>query len=150
MAITFLKTAAAWVVAVFVSAVLGSLFSSQIVFAEFGDIGFDIPLQDRAVMTLKDFGILETLLPIYGLCLLIGFLIARFVIKLNSSNDLFWYTLAGASAVLSTLLLISYAMQLMPLAGAKTSLGLILQATAGAIGGLCFGKLKPQRSPAHT
>jgi hypothetical protein len=55
--------------------------------------------------------------------------------------------LAGACALVSTLLLMSWFLQLMPIAGARTTLGLAFQGLAGACGGYVFARVS---SPKHS
>lgn len=136
-----MRTFLAYLAAVLLTAVLASVFSTQMVIAGLSDLNVEIDLATRLGMTLTDLAILKFLLMIIGACFLIGFLIAAFArSKLNGSRKL-WFMAAGALAFLSALLLMSYSLQLMPIAGARSSFGLFLQAASGAVGGYLFAKL---------
>lgn len=144
--LTFLKYAAAFVVAVFSTSVLASVFSSQSVIASLQAINVEVPLTSRLSMTLVDLKILQTLALVSAACLLVGFVVAALCNKYISSNRTAWYVLAGTCALITTLLLMSYFLQLAPIAGARTIVGLAFQGLAGAVGGYLFAKLTHHRA----
>lgn len=127
--------------AVLSAALVASIFSSQLVVAGLQDVGADINMSARIRMTLDDLAIIKAFAALMSLCFLIGFLLARFLRgKLGGSRTL-WLACAGAASWLSTLLIMSYVLQLMPVAGARSVTGLLLQALAGGIGGAVFARL---------
>ncbi len=135
---TFLRYTAAFFAAVLLSSTLSSIFSTQFVIAGLQSVSVDIPIGTRISMTLEDFAIFKALLAVISACFLIGFLVASACIRLVGGHRNAWYMLAGASALVTTLLLMSWQMQLMPIAGARTFFGLITQGISGAFGGLLF------------
>jgi len=136
-----LKYTAAYTAAVLFASILASIFSTQFVIAELHSIGVEVPFNTRLAMTAKDFGVLQTLgLAIAG-AFLVAFTVAQIVVKKTRTNSLFWYVLAGFSAVPCLLLIISWHLQLMPIAGARSHVGLAFQALAGGCGGWLFTKL---------
>ncbi len=134
--------------AVCLTAILASLFSSQVVIANLIEVGAQVDLGNRISMTLGDLGILETLVPVLIICFTIGFTVAYYCQKHLGGKRIFWFIIAGGSAFLSTLLIMRWQLQLSPVAGARTLAGLSLQTLAGALGGAVFalsGKNKANR-----
>lgn len=138
---TILKTAAAFIAAVVLSSVLASIFSTQFVIAGLQSVGADVSLATRLSMTIKDFGILQTLGLAFAASLLVAFIVAGLIIRFIGGNRTFWYAFAGFSAITCLLILISWQLQLMPIAGARSNFGLLFQALAGGSGGWLFSKL---------
>lgn len=136
-----LRTAAAWFAAAMIAAISASLMSTQQVILGLTDVGAQIDFTQRLSMTIDDLLILETLLPVMCACFLVGFVIAALCFKLIGGTRTFWYTLAGACAIVTTLLLMSWVMNLMPVAGARSTAGMILMALSGALGGFIFARL---------
>lgn len=136
-----LRTTAAFAVAVVLTATIASICSTQFVVAELQELGVIIPIDVRVSMTISDLSILQTLALVVVACFLIGFLLAGFAHRSLGGNRQLWYLVAGGCALISALLLISAVLQLMPIAGARTTLGLFTQFLAGAAGGLVFAKL---------
>ena len=101
----------------------------------------DIPFSARLIMTMTDLAILQTLGGVVAACFLVGFIVASVCLKTLGGNRMFWYPLAGAAALVSTLLLMGAIMQLTPVAGARTLFGLLTQAVAGGFGGTVFARL---------
>lgn len=130
-----------FVVAVLAGSIASSIFSTQFVVSGLQAVNVDVPFATRLMMTITDLAILQTLGGVVAACYLVGFLIANVCHPRLSGNRIFWYTLAGAAALVSTLLLMGAIMQLAPVAGARTVFGLLAQAIAGAIGGAVFARL---------
>jgi hypothetical protein len=136
-----LRLIAAFLLAVVAAALLASIFSTQFVIAGLQGVGVVIPADVRLNMTLGDFNILRSLLPVIAVCFAVGFSIAALCSRKIGGSRLAWFMIAGGSALVCTLLLISFAMDLMPVAGARTNFGLFTQFIAGAWGGFVFSKL---------
>ena len=132
---------AAFVSAVIVATVLASWFSTQFVIAGLESVGFDIPLTTRLSMTVKDLGILQTMLPVVGVAFLLAFLVSGLLASRLPGRRRNWFALGGASAIVVALLLIEYALGGMVVGGARTGFGLASQAVAGAAGGWLFVNL---------
>ncbi|RBP49673.1 hypothetical protein [Arenicella xantha] len=143
---TALNYLAALVAATVLTSLLGSFFSSQFVLHELQAIGADISLKTRLSMTIADLAILQTLVLAFGAALLIAFVAAAACAKFIGGNRLFWYVFAGSSAVITLLIVMSWQLQLMPIAGARSNLGIAFQALAGGLGGYLFAQLtRPTR-----
>lgn len=143
------KIIGAFIAAVVTASIFASIFSTQFVIAALQDIGVSIPFGTRMSMTLDDLNILQTLLAVVGVCFLVGFLVAGLAQGKLGGNRKIWYLVAGGTALICTLLLMNAVLQLMPVAGARTIAGLLMQGVAGAIGGWVFAwlsKPKPRRS----
>ena len=141
-----LRVGGAFLVAVLAASIVSSVFSSQFVVAGLNGVGVDVPFNIRIAMTFSDFSILQTLLMVVAACLLIGFLIAALGFKLLGGNRQLWYVAAGGCALLTTLLLMESLLQLMPVAGARTTFGLITQAIAGMLGGYVYAVVSKPKS----
>ena len=143
---TVIRYVAAFIAAVLTTSILASIFSTQFVIAALQDVGAVIPIATRLSMTLKDFAIIEILGLVTAVCFVIGFIVAGLCVKFIGGSRLAWFALAGASALTCTLLLMTWQLQLSPIAGARTLLGLSFQGLAGAIGGITFTKISRKRS----
>jgi len=140
-----LKYAVAFTAAVLFSSVLGSIFSTQFVIASLQSIGAEVTLGTRLTLTIKDLGILQTLSLAISASFFIAFLIAGALNRLVGGNRTFWFIFAGLSSITCLLLMMGWHLQLMPIAGARSNLGLAFQALAGGFGGWLFSKLtKPK------
>ena len=96
-------------------------------------------------MTFGDLAILKSLGIVISICFLIGFLIAGLVKRFLGGSRLSWYTMAGGLSLAATLILMEHVLELMPVAGARTTAGMFTQALAGAMGGFVFAQLtKPK------
>lgn len=143
----------AYIVAVLVTAILSTVFHTQMVLGEFSALGHNIPLNVRLETTVHD--ILNmglrigamSLLTIIAVGFLIAFIVAALIIKfLLPRWRTFGFTLAGATAMFSMLYLMAMQFDgITPIAGARGDLGLALQTVAGGIGGYVFGLLLPRR-----
>ena len=141
-----LRIIATFVVAVLAAALLASLFSTQFVIAGLHGVGVVVPLGVRLNMTLGDFNSLRSLLPVVAACFIVGFSVAALCFRILKGNRVIWFSVAGGCALVCTLLLMSYVMQLMPVAGARTSFGLFTQFIAGALGGFVYARLSQTSS----
>ena len=126
--------------AVALTSVLASVFSSQFVMAGLTDLGVRIPLSARLYMTTADLGILPMMLMAFSISLLVGFSIAGICV-LKGGNPSVWFAMGGSIAIISQLLILESIFGSMPIAGARSALGLVFQGVAGAIGGWLFARL---------
>ena len=133
----------AFIVSVLAASVAASIFSTQFVLAGLQGLGVAVSLNTRLEMTFNDLAILQTLGIVIAVCFLIGFLTAALCKRFIGGNRIFWYVLAGGSSLLAALLIMSAVLQLIPIAGARTTFGLLSQALAGALGGYIFASLAP-------
>lgn len=135
----------AWLAAVLCATVLGSLVQTQRALAAIADMGVPVPFGLRLQTSAQDllgFG------PLWGGVVAAGFLIALPVAGLLARWRPGWrgllFPLAGAVALVAALLLMRQLMGLMPVAGARGDLGLLLFALAGASGGAVYVWLAPR------
>ncbi|GHA04307.1 hypothetical protein GCM10008090_12050 [Arenicella chitinivorans] len=142
----FFHYTAAWLVAVLGGSVTSSVFSSHFVLSELRAIDIPISFATQLKMTIDDFAILQTLGMAIGAAFLIAFIIAAVCHRFIGGAERLWFMVAGMSAVITLLLLMSWQLQLMPIAGARSNLGLLMQGVAGLVGGWLFWRLKPGRN----
>lgn len=140
-----LRLAAALIAAVLVTSVIASIISSQFVVAGLQEVGATVSINDRLSLTMRDLGIIKALAILVAVCFIIGFTIAGFASRQLGGNRTVWYLAAGFFAFITTLLIMAAVLQLMPIAGARTDIGLICMGIAGAIGGWTFARLSEQK-----
>ncbi len=139
------KIAIAFILAVIVAVVGVSIIHSLFVQGNLAGLGVAMPLGLRLETILKDFsGLALPLGAVIAAALGFGFLIASFLKRRLIALAWIAYPLAGATAVGAALLLMKAAMDITPIAGARTTPGLLLMAAAGALGGLIFARLRPK------
>ena len=145
----FLIRLLAFLASVLAAAVLGSVFSTQFVIGALGSIDVAVPIDVRLTTTIRDFGILPTLVPAVAACFMIGFLVAGLcAAKLGGSRRI-WFALAGGAALVCELLVMEASLGLMPVAGARTHAGLAAFGVAGAAGGWIFARLTERTKAAE-
>lgn len=136
----------AFLVALLSVIILGSLFHTQFVLNAL-PVPTPVSLSDNISTSLFD---MISMGPVYGgimgIGLLIAFFIAIYVTKLAPSLRWLVYTVAGFVAVIATLLIMEASLGLMPIAGARTMAGLLMQGVAGAFAGYVFTRISPARS----
>lgn len=136
------KVVLAFVLAVIVATVLGSVAHTQFVLAGLTDLNVVIPLSERISMTLQD---IAGMGPLYGMIVGLGFLAAMLaaalVFRLAGVQRALVYTVAGAVAVGVALTAMGLVYDITPIAGARSTAGFIVQMVAGALGGLTFARV---------
>ncbi len=131
--------------------VLASLAHSQMVLNELQALGINISAGLRFESSLND---MLGLAPAYGavilIALLLGFSVTGFLFKRAAKQNKtlsFWlYPISGFVAILVVHILMHPLLDITLIAGARTTLGLILQCLAGLVGGLIFVKLKSTKA----
>lgn len=146
-----MKTALRFLISLFVSVIicviLASIFSTQRVIAALGNAGASVGFGERLSMSVYDiihFGVL------YGLFVLIAFLIAfiigGLVFRAAKFGRPIVFAAAGATAMLVMLLSMQTVFFGVPIVGgARDAAGLILQVIAGAVGGYTFHRLSAKK-----
>lgn len=134
-----------FVISALAATVIASMFSTQFVVFGLRDLGIEIPLLQRISMTFGDLAIIKTLGLVVMACFLAGFIVAAIARHFIRGSRYSWYSVAGALSIVTGLLLISQVLQLMPIAGARTTFGMFTQGLAGAIGGFIFAQLTKYR-----
>lgn len=128
-----------WLSATAVSFVLASLLHSQQVLQRLQSVGVEIDGATALRFALGDLaGLSLSYLPVIGLALGLGFLIAWPLVRRWPGARLWLYTSAGTVAILTALLLMQPILNITLIAGAR-GWGLGLQLLAGAAGGWLFG-----------
>ncbi len=138
---TLLRYLLAFAAAVLCTCLLGSVFSTQFVIAALASIDVDVGFATRLSVTVRDFGILQTLVPAFAACLLPGFLVAALCARFIGGSRPAWFVVAGGTAVIAELLIMQAVLGLMPVAGARTPSGLFAFGLAGAAGGWLFARI---------
>lgn len=131
----------AFLVALLSLIILGSLFHTQFVLNAL-PVPTPVSLSDNISTSLSD---IIGLAPLYGAImgagLIVAFLIAIYVTKLAPSLRWLVYAVAGFVAVITTLMIMKATFGLMPIAGARSLAGLLMQGVAGAIAGYVFTRI---------
>lgn len=137
-----------FLLATVVTAIFACIAQTQMVLHELSQLEVQISLSKRLYMSWQD---LAGLLPSYGSIILLGLaigfgatnLIRRYT-SIKSSN---LYIFAGGAVMAVILIAMQPVLGVTLIAGARSSVGIILQIIAGMIGGFCFMSLrKPQHS----
>ena len=130
-----------WLAAVVVAALLGSIVQTQFNLQALVDLGLAIPLQLRLQTTWLD---LLRFTPAYAAIVAISFALALPVAAwlLHRWPRRRWLLLlAGASAIVTALVLMQLLLKLTAIAAARSLWGVFALALAGALGGWVFGRL---------
>lgn len=138
----------AWVVSVIVCVIVASFISTQRVIGGLIDVGGDVSLSERLSMTFYDVTHFGTL---YGIFVLVAFLVAfmagAIIYRLAKTGRVIVYISAGAIAMFLMLMAMQMVFFGVPIvAGARDNAGLVLQMTAGALGGYVFHKITSEQA----
>lgn len=138
-----LRLILAFLAAVVVTSALAAAASTQFVLAELSRLGIEIGIGDRLTMTGQDVvGMGQTYVPVVAVGFLLAFGVAALVIRyLLPDWTVFGYTLAGFTAILAIILIMIAVFGLVPLAGARSTAGILSQCLAGALGGYLFARI---------
>lgn len=140
-----LRALAGYLAAVAVTYVTAVIHQTQSVMANLHDMGVEVSLGERLSATAHDLaGMATTFLPMIAVGLAIAFPVAWLIIRRLP----FWrpvgYALAGGVAMLTIHVALQTALDITPVAAARTSLGLTLQALCGALGGWVLLNVLPR------
>ena len=109
------------------------------VISSLSGMGVDLSLAERAGMTLRDFGGMAGMfLPMIAFGLLIAFMATALICHYWNQWRTPLYIVAGAAALVCVHLALNLAFGITPVAIARTTSGLGLQALAGAMGGYTY------------
>jgi len=132
----------AYLLAVSVAYLLGSLLATQWVVASLHGMGVTVAFADRMAMTLNDMaGMAGSYLPMVAFAFLIAFMITALLCRWLGKRRMPLYLLAGALALVTIHLALHLAFGITPVAVARTAGGLASQALAGAAGGFIYFRL---------
>ena len=125
--------------AVVVAYLLASVMATQSVISSLSGMGVDLSFAERASMTLRDFGGMAGMfLPMIAFGLLIAFMATALICHYWNQWRTPLYIIAGAAALVCVHLALNLAFGITPVAIARTTTGLGLQALAGAVGGYTY------------
>jgi hypothetical protein len=130
---------AIYLAAVVVTYLLASVMATQSVISSLSGMGVDVSFTERATMTLLDIGgMVGMFLPMIAFGLLIAFMAAALICHYWNQWRTPLYIIAGAAALVCVHLALNLAFGITPVAIARTTTGLGLQALAGAVGGYTY------------
>lgn len=128
-----------WLAGVLATSVAICLIHSLRVQAGLADIGIALPAGVRIDAAARDLiGLLPSVLPVMGLALGGGFVVARVLRRLLYVPAGLAYPLAGATAVAVALTAMAYFYKITPIAGARGDWGFGAMTLAGALGGIVY------------
>lgn len=136
----------AWLLAVLIATLLGSIAQTQFNLAALAGLGVDIDASTRLRVTGQD---LAGFTPLYGAVVAAAYLIALPLAALLTRGRPrlrpWLYAMAGGLGIIAALLLMTAVMQIAPVAAARTGSGLLTLAACGAIAGWAFATLRSTR-----
>lgn len=144
----WLRIPVAYLAAVAVAAVLGCAGSTQFTLAGLSGFGIEVPLADRLSATVHD---VVGMGPLYALIAAVAFLpafaIAATLLRWVPGPRPFWFAVAGGAAIVAAILIIRYSVGGTIIGGARTPLGLLVQALACGAAGWLFARVLAWRRP---
>jgi hypothetical protein len=136
----------AYLAAVTVTYVTAAAAHTQSVMSHLQDMDVPFTFADRVAATLHDIGGMATsFLPMVAVGLAIALPLAAAIMRVLPGWRQVGYALAGCAAMLTIHLALSLALDITPVAGARTTVGLTIQALCGALGGGVFRVTLPRR-----
>lgn len=140
------RTLAAYVAAVLVAYASAAIAHTQSVLASLADMGVTVTAADRLQATFHDLvGMAPLYLPIMATGFAVALPVAAAVIRARPRWRPLGYSLAGGAAVLVIHVVLYQTFSITPIAAARTTAGLTVQALCGALGGWVFRVCLPRR-----
>ncbi|MEM7101097.1 MAG: hypothetical protein AAF541_22745 [Pseudomonadota bacterium] len=137
-----MKVVLGFVAAVVVAYLFAVLFYSQINLANLVEFGIEVDMGLRIQTLLHDLaGMTAIYLPVLVVAFLIGFLIAKLILRWVPQLRTLGYITAGFVAIFAIDALLGLVFGMHPLAVTRSMVGLLSQCVAGAIGGYVFAKI---------
>ena len=137
-----IQTLKAFVAAVLLTYVLGSIFSTQIIMLSLQGMGVDVAMAVRMSATLQDLlGLSASYLPLIAIALLLGLPVAAGLSRLMPTNRTALFILAGFVAIVALHLIMKAVMGLTGVASTRTMAGLLIQGVAGAMGAYMYCRI---------
>jgi hypothetical protein len=136
-----------YAIAVLTTYALASFFSTQSVAASLAAMGVAVSWAERLRMSLHDLlGMTGIFLPVIAAAFAIALPVATWLVRGRPAWRKPLYILAGAVALVAVHLALRAAFGITPVAGARSLIGMMSQALAGAIGGFVFAAVgRPNR-----
>lgn len=137
----WLRRIGSFVLAVAVTYLLAVISASQHVAASLEGMGAEVGFGTRLEMIVHDLGGMATsFLPMLVIGFVIAFGVAALLLKWLPRYRYLLYTLAGAVAMASIHLALHAAFDITPVAVARSTGGLLVQALCGAVGGYLYAR----------
>ena len=138
-----------YLAAVAAAYILAAVSATQSVVSSLAGMGVGVSWPERLAMTVHDLGGMAGMfLPLIALGFLLAFLSTALLCRWWGRWRFILYPVAGAAAVASIHLLLHFSFGITPVAIARSSGGLVVQALAGAVGGLTYIGLTRRFAPA--
>jgi len=138
---------AIYLAAVVAAYLLASVMATQSVISSLSSMGVGVSFSERAAMTLQDIGGMAGMfLPMIAFGLLIAFMAVGLICHYWNHWRTPLYIIAGAAALVCVHLALNLAFSITPIAIARTTSGLLLQALAGAASGFTYVYLSKKYS----
>lgn len=138
-----IKIITAFVAATLAAFLAGSMLATQFILANVSAMSMEVTAGVRLQSTLHDIaGLSTSYLPMVSIALLIAFLVAGLLAKRFPTRRLFLFMLAGAVGLIVIHLLMKALLGLSGIAATRTTLGLLSQGLAGALGGYLYYRLR--------
>jgi len=132
--------------AVVVAYLLAAISATQSVVSSLTGLGLPVSFPERVSMTFSDIGGMAGMfLPMVAFGLLIAFMATALICRYRKRWRFPLYILSGAVALVCIHLALHLAFGITPVAIARTTGGLMIQAVAGAAGGLTYVLLSRSR-----
>jgi hypothetical protein len=132
--------------AVLVAYLLAAITATQSVVSSLGEMGVPVSFPERLSMTMNDIGGMAGMfLPMVTFGMLVAFMATALICRYRNQWRVPLYIIAGATALVCIHLALNLAFSITPVAIARTTGGLLLQAAAGAAGGLTYVLLSRAR-----
>ena len=138
-----IKLSIDFLLAVLVAFCLATISHSQFVLLELSKVGAEINFVTRVSASFSDLlGLLPTYAPVIAIGMLISLPFATWLRSKFSSSFRGWYPIAGGATMLAIHAAMYPILEITLIAGARSVLGLLMQVTAGVIGGWVFYQLR--------
>ncbi|MHA7815969.1 MAG: hypothetical protein ACX93N_05800 [Pseudohaliea sp.] len=138
----------AFVVALSVTYLIGSVVATQFVLREVAALGPAVPWSVRLETSAQDLaGLAGSYLPLLALAFLLALPVAAGLSRLRPAARPAWYLAAGFVAVLALHLIMKAVLGVSGIAATRSFAGLLAQGAAGAVGGALFHALTAGRRP---
>ena len=134
-----MKTVLGFILAVVSAYVVAVLLYSQFNLANLVEMGVEVDFGLRVQTALHDLaGMVGIYFPVLIVAFLIAFLVARLILNWMPQLRTVGYILAGFVAILAIDTILGMVFGMHPLAVTRTTMGLLGQCVAGAVGGYVF------------
>ncbi len=139
-----MRVVLAYTVGIMVAFVLGAAIGTQMVLHSVQSMGLAVSWSARLAATGNDLlGLSASLLPLMALILIAGWAVAEWLSRrVSRYRHATTFVLMGAACILILHPLLNVLFGVDAFAPARTWVGLVAQGCAGAVGGLCFARVR--------